>query len=70
MSDPGEVRVPAHASLGPGTLVVLAGRPGVFRLERALPGGRWRAFSYIDGAFVEVAAAEVAACPPGTRAAP
>ena len=50
-----------------GALVIIDGRPGVFRVERLVAEGV-RALSYVDGSLITVPLNTVKACPPGTRA--
>jgi hypothetical protein len=62
--------VSGPAALPVGALVVVDSEVGVLRVERVLPDGRLRCFSYVDGSFVVVDAHRVRPCPPHTRAAP
>lgn len=55
------------SSFDVGALVVVAGEPGVWRIERFV-GELRRCFSYVDGRVVVVDVDQLAPCPPGTRA--
>lgn len=55
-------------TLAVGTLVVLAGRNGVWRVERVVDDEHRRCFSYVDGDIVVAPLSEIAPCPPNTRA--
>jgi hypothetical protein len=58
------------ATLEPGSLVVVDGEIGVWRIERALVDGQLRCFSYVDGRMRVVPRLLVRPCPEGIPAAP